>query len=140
MRAVGAKAVSTVRARIGDEGSCPARFGVFVFKWTFDVHATGIPLANGMPLPKAGLFAEKEGEAVAARIAARLRGDAPTATTARASCPISPEEETATVAFQSPAATRPAFAASVRSFSTVCAALVCARSYSAATCSSQAEI
>ncbi|MEP6808415.1 MAG: FAD-dependent oxidoreductase [Chloroflexota bacterium] len=42
--------------------------------------ATAIPLANGMPLPKAGLFAEKEGEAVAARIAARLRGDTPTAT------------------------------------------------------------
>jgi len=42
--------------------------------------ATVIPLANGMPLPKAGLFAEKEGEAVAARIAARLRDDAPTAT------------------------------------------------------------
>ena len=42
--------------------------------------ATGIPLANGMPLPKAGLFAEKEGEAVAARIAARLRGEEPTAT------------------------------------------------------------
>ncbi|MDP9468281.1 MAG: NAD(P)/FAD-dependent oxidoreductase [Chloroflexota bacterium] len=42
--------------------------------------ATVIPLANGMPLPKAGLFAEKEGEAVAARIAASLRGDAPTAT------------------------------------------------------------
>jgi sulfide:quinone oxidoreductase len=42
--------------------------------------ATGIQLANGMTLPKAGLFAEKEGEAVAARIAARLRGDKPTAT------------------------------------------------------------
>jgi len=35
--------------------------------------ATGIVLANGLPLPKAGLFAEKEGEVVAARIAARLR-------------------------------------------------------------------
>lgn len=42
--------------------------------------ATAIPLANGMPLPKAGLFAEKEGETVAARIAAQLRGEAPTAT------------------------------------------------------------
>ncbi len=42
--------------------------------------ATEITLANGMPLPKAGLLAEKEGEAVAARIAARLRGDEPTAT------------------------------------------------------------
>ena len=42
--------------------------------------ATAIPLANGMPLPKAGLFAEKEGEVVAARIAARLRGEDPTST------------------------------------------------------------
>ena len=42
--------------------------------------ATGITLANGMPLPKAGLFAEKEGETVAARIAARLRGEEPTVT------------------------------------------------------------
>lgn len=42
--------------------------------------ATAIPLANGMPLPKAGLFAQQEGEAVAARIAARLRGDEPLAT------------------------------------------------------------
>ena len=42
--------------------------------------ATVIPLANGMALPKAGLFAEREGETVAARIAARLRGEAPAAT------------------------------------------------------------
>jgi len=42
--------------------------------------ATAIPLASGMPLPKAGLFAEKEGEVVAARIAAGLRGGAATAT------------------------------------------------------------
>jgi sulfide:quinone oxidoreductase len=42
--------------------------------------ATAIPLANGMPLPKAGLFAEKEGEAVAARIAAALRDQPATAT------------------------------------------------------------
>jgi sulfide:quinone oxidoreductase len=41
--------------------------------------ATAIPLANGMPLPKAGLFAEKEGEAAAARIAATLRGKPATA-------------------------------------------------------------
>jgi sulfide:quinone oxidoreductase len=41
--------------------------------------ATAIQLANGVPLPKAGLFAEKEGEAVAARIAAIFRGDEPTA-------------------------------------------------------------
>lgn len=42
--------------------------------------ATAIPLASGMPLPKAGLFAQKEGEAVAARIAATLRGTPATAT------------------------------------------------------------
>ena len=41
---------------------------------------TAIGLSNGMPLPKAGLFAQKEGEAVASRIAARLRGEEPTAT------------------------------------------------------------
>jgi sulfide:quinone oxidoreductase len=41
--------------------------------------STAIQLSNGVPLPKAGLFAEKEGEAVAARIAATLRGDEPTA-------------------------------------------------------------
>jgi sulfide:quinone oxidoreductase len=49
--------------------------------------STVIGLANGMPLPKAGRFAEKEGEAVAARIAARLRGDEPSATfDGRGSC------------------------------------------------------
>lgn len=42
--------------------------------------ATGIGLANGMSLPKAGVFAEGEGEVVAARIAAQLRGETPTAT------------------------------------------------------------
>lgn len=42
--------------------------------------STAIPLANGMALPKAGLFAQKEGEAVAARIAATLRDETPTAT------------------------------------------------------------
>ncbi len=42
--------------------------------------STVIPLANGMPLPKAGLFAQKEGETVAARIAAVLRGETPAAT------------------------------------------------------------
>jgi sulfide:quinone oxidoreductase len=36
---------------------------------------TGIGLSNGMPLPKAGLFAQREGEVVAARVAANLRGD-----------------------------------------------------------------
>src|SRR5438093_6308859 len=40
----------------------------------------GITLANGLPLPKAGLFAERQGEAVATRIAATLRGEAPTTT------------------------------------------------------------
>jgi sulfide:quinone oxidoreductase len=42
--------------------------------------ATAIMLANGLPLPKAGLLAEQEGVVVADRIAARLRGEAPTAT------------------------------------------------------------
>jgi len=41
--------------------------------------ATVVPLANGMPLPKAGVFAEREGEAVAARIAATFRGETATA-------------------------------------------------------------
>jgi sulfide:quinone oxidoreductase len=40
---------------------------------------TGIPLANGLPLPKAGVFAHAEGEVVAARIAEVLAGRAPTA-------------------------------------------------------------
>ncbi|HEX6869450.1 MAG TPA: FAD/NAD(P)-binding oxidoreductase [Candidatus Limnocylindrales bacterium] len=41
---------------------------------------TAIPLANGMPLPKAGVFAHREGEVVAARIADTLAGRMPTAT------------------------------------------------------------
>jgi sulfide:quinone oxidoreductase len=41
---------------------------------------TAIPLANGLPLPKAGLFAQNEGEAVAARIAAVFRGEMSTST------------------------------------------------------------
>jgi len=41
---------------------------------------TAIGLSNGMALPKAGLFAEREGEVVAARLAATLRGEEPTAT------------------------------------------------------------
>jgi sulfide:quinone oxidoreductase len=41
---------------------------------------TAIPLANGMPLPKAGVFAHGEGEVVAARIADRFAGREPTAT------------------------------------------------------------
>jgi sulfide:quinone oxidoreductase len=48
------------------------------------VHAIGdctaIGLANGMPMPKAGVFAQNEGEAVASRIAASLRGEEPSAT------------------------------------------------------------
>lgn len=39
-----------------------------------------VPLAGGLALPKAGLFAEREGETVAARIAAIFRGEPPTAT------------------------------------------------------------
>lgn len=42
--------------------------------------ATAIKLGHGLPLPKAGLFAEAEGYAVAERIAAELTGGAPTAT------------------------------------------------------------
>ena len=34
----------------------------------------GIPLALGMPLPKAGVFAHREGEAVAQTIAAQING------------------------------------------------------------------
>ena len=41
---------------------------------------TAIPLASGMPLPKAGVFAHAQGEVVAARIADQLAGRAPTAT------------------------------------------------------------
>ncbi len=40
---------------------------------------TAIGLSNGMPLPKAGLFAERQGEAVAERIAATLDGEDPRA-------------------------------------------------------------
>lgn len=42
--------------------------------------ATAVMLANGMPMPKAGLLAELEGDVVAARIAARLEGREPTET------------------------------------------------------------
>lgn len=41
---------------------------------------TAIPLANGTPLPKAGVFAHGEGEVVAARIADRFAGREPAAT------------------------------------------------------------
>jgi sulfide:quinone oxidoreductase len=40
---------------------------------------TAIPLASGMPLPKAGVFAHAQGEVVAARIADQLAGRTPTA-------------------------------------------------------------
>jgi sulfide:quinone oxidoreductase len=41
---------------------------------------TALPLANGQMLPKAGAFAQAQGEVVAARIAATLDGVQPTAT------------------------------------------------------------
>lgn len=41
---------------------------------------TVIPMANGNPMPKAGVFAHAEGEVVAARIADRLAGRVPSAT------------------------------------------------------------
>ncbi|HUG47839.1 MAG TPA: FAD-dependent oxidoreductase [Candidatus Limnocylindria bacterium] len=41
---------------------------------------TAIALSNGLALPKAGVFAHAQGEAVAARIAATLAGRRPTAT------------------------------------------------------------
>jgi sulfide:quinone oxidoreductase len=40
----------------------------------------GITLSNGLPMPKAGLIAERQGEAVAARIAAAFRDEPPGAT------------------------------------------------------------
>jgi sulfide:quinone oxidoreductase len=40
---------------------------------------TQIRLANGLPLPKAGIIAEREGAAVAAAIAAEVRGEDPPA-------------------------------------------------------------
>jgi sulfide:quinone oxidoreductase len=40
---------------------------------------TAIPLATGMPLPKAGVLAESEGKVVAERIAATFNGIAPEA-------------------------------------------------------------
>ena len=42
--------------------------------------ATAIPLANGNPLPKAGVFAHAQGEVVAARIADHVAGREPSAT------------------------------------------------------------
>lgn len=41
---------------------------------------TAIGLSNGMALPKAGLFAQRQGEVVAARVAATLRGETATHT------------------------------------------------------------
>jgi sulfide:quinone oxidoreductase len=40
---------------------------------------TSIPLAQGRPLPKAGVFAHGQAEVVAARIASEIRGETPTA-------------------------------------------------------------
>lgn len=42
--------------------------------------ATGIPLANGKPLPKAGVFAEAQAHVVARNVAALVRGATPTTT------------------------------------------------------------
>lgn len=51
------------------------------FEGTYAVgDVTAIPLANGAALPKAGVFAEAQGEVVAARIADRLAGREPGAT------------------------------------------------------------
>jgi sulfide:quinone oxidoreductase len=48
------------------------------------VHAIGdctsIPLADGKKLPKAGIFAERQGEVVAQRIVAQIEGQEPAAT------------------------------------------------------------
>lgn len=41
---------------------------------------TFVPMANGKPLPKAGVFAEKQGQFVARRILARLEGHEPETT------------------------------------------------------------
>ena len=73
---------------LADAGLAPADGWVAVNPRTLatsypGVHAIGdctvIGLANGMPMPKAGLFAQKEGEVVASRIAASLRGEEPIA-------------------------------------------------------------
>lgn len=59
---------------------------------------TMIKLANGLPLPKAGLVAELEGERVAAHIAAQIRGDAePAAFDGRAFCFLELGKDTATL-------------------------------------------
>jgi sulfide:quinone oxidoreductase len=71
-----------------DAGLAPANGWVSVDPTTLETahagvfaigDATVVPLAGGLALPKAGLFAEREGETVAARIAATFRGDSPTA-------------------------------------------------------------
>jgi len=58
-----------------DPGTLATRFG--------DVYAVGdvtaIPLSNGLPLPKAGFMAEREGICVAGTIAAVVRGEEPPA-------------------------------------------------------------
>ncbi len=59
---------------------------------------TQIKLANGLPLPKAGLFAELEGQRVAAAIAAEVRGEAaPPPFDGRGFCFIETGKSTATL-------------------------------------------
>ena len=69
-----------------DAGLAPAGGWVAVDPRTLEtahahVYAIGdctvIPLAHGLPLPKAGVFAEAQGEVVAERIAAELNGRTP---------------------------------------------------------------
>jgi sulfide:quinone oxidoreductase len=78
-----------VPSQLVDAGLAPADGWVKVDRATLETghegiwaigDCTAIGLANGMALPKAGLFAEREGEVVAARIAATLRGERPVAT------------------------------------------------------------
>ncbi len=61
----------------GESGWVPVDRHTMETKWP-GVYAigdvTGIPLAVGMPLPKAGVFARAEGEAVAKTIAAQISG------------------------------------------------------------------
>lgn len=73
-----------VRAGLAAEGGwVPVDRHTLETRWP-GVHAigdcVGIPLTNGLPLAKAGLLAELQGQAAAARIAAALRGDEPQAT------------------------------------------------------------
>jgi sulfide:quinone oxidoreductase len=78
-----------VPSHLVDAGLAPAGGWVKVDRGTLETahdriwaigDCTAIGLTNGMALPKAGLFAEREGEVVAARIATILRGEEPTDT------------------------------------------------------------